>query len=205
MSVAIIDYGVGNLNSLVRAAQRLGAEVALADSPQKIAAADHLILPGVGHFDECVNGFQASGLRSAVEEAVFGKGKPVLGVCVGYQMMARRSEEGTAPGLGWLAADVRRFSENSDGVQQRVPHVGWNSLINSRGVLFEDLGTEPRFYFTHSYYVVLDDPAVATGICHYGVDFAAAAQNNSMHGVQFHPEKSHDAGLNVIRNFLGSC
>ncbi len=198
-AIGIVNFGGGgNLGSLLRTFQRLGMDATLVDGPDGIDAATRLVLPGVGHFDQCMSALNASGLRGHLD-AVVTAGKPILGVCVGYQMMARRSEEGSEAGLGWLPADVVRFPSSANGQPLRVPHVGWNHVRFVAGPMAE--GAPPRFYFTHSYYVLLDDPSLVAGTCAYGIEFAAAAARGSVYGVQFHPEKSHDAGLELVRSF----
>src|SRR5260370_29284467 len=129
----------------------------------------------------------------------------MLGIWVGYQSMARGSEEGRQPGLGWLDASVKRFPSSWEGAPLRVPHVGWNRLTEGRGPLLEQLDHDPRFYFTHSYYVDPDSRDISVGVCHYGLHFAAAVQKGRIYGVQFHPEKSHGVGLSLIRNFVDRC
>jgi glutamine amidotransferase len=183
-------------------AERIDVDYMVLTDPSAIGDCSHLILPGVGHFNECVTAYKASGLAEAVSNAVLDRKKPVLGICVGYQMMARRSEEGQAAGLGWIAADVVRFPNTFDGQQLRVPHVGWNMVEAVHGPLLKDFKAEPRFYFTHSFYVKPDNDNDLAGRCRYGHGFAAIYSHDNIHGVQFHPEKSHDAGLELVKNFV---
>ncbi len=200
--LGIISYGIGNIRSLTRMAERIDVDFTVVTEPSGLDGCSHLILPGVGHFNECVSKFRASGLVDATEDWALRQRRPVLGICVGYQMMARRSEEGQAEGLGWIAADVVRFPTEVGNQKLRVPHVGWNMVERGQGVLLQDFAVEPRFYFTHSYFVRPDSDAAVAGQCIYGFGFAACYSKDNIHGVQFHPEKSHDAGLELVRNFV---
>lgn len=201
MKIAVIDYGIGNLLSFKRAFQRIAIEASITSSSEDIKQADRIILPGVGHFAECMEKFEHSGLRQVIEEEVMGNGKPLLGICVGMQMLARHSEEGDVPGLGWIDAQVRRFPNDYEGQSLRVPHVGWNRLQTWDGPLFAGLEGEMRFYFTHSYYVETASSEDILADCLYGPRFAAVIGKGRIAGVQFHPEKSHGLGLKILQNF----
>jgi len=199
MSIAIVDYGVGNLASIQNMFKRLSIQACCTASPELIDQAQGLLLPGVGHFDSCLTRFHQSGLRTIVESKVR-EGCPVLGICVGAQMMTRKSEEGQEVGLGWVEADTVRFRlENCD---LRVPHMGWSDLEElGDSPLWANLPEDPRFYFAHSYHFQFDNPDLVTGRTHYGYSFACAFRKGNIFGVQFHPEKSHRYGMKVLENF----
>ena len=203
--VGIIDYGMGNLGSIVRVFQRLKIDARLVSTPEEIRQSNRLILPGVGHFKVSMEAFEATGLRSVVEEEVLGNKKPFLGVCVGMQMLALDSEEGNCDGLGFLQAHVRRFPREVEGNTLRVPHVGWSEIDSSTSPLLDGLGATPRFYFTHSYYMDANDEKNVIGKARYGIDFVAVVSSENIFGVQFHPEKSHSSGLNLLKNFVERC
>lgn len=200
-AVTVVDYGVGNVRAFAHIFRCQNITVHLASTPEALAGARRLILPGVGAFDRAMARFNASGLRDAVERLVHLDQVPVLGVCVGFQMMARRSEEGALPGLGWLNADVVRFDERLFDVATRLPHMGWNDVTPRAGErLFEGL-VDPRFYFLHSYYVVPDHDDQVLASTTYGRRFAAAVGHGPCRGTQFHPEKSHQWGIDLLANF----
>jgi glutamine amidotransferase len=201
-AVAIVDYGMGNLGSIASMIRKIGGEARLAGDPAGLEAARKLILPGVGAFDHGMASLRERGLvktlnRKALEERI-----PVLGICLGFQMFARRSEEGKADGLGWLAADTRRFRfEGPDA--PRIPHMGWNDVTPARpGGLFPGADGPWRFYFVHSYHVVCDRPEDVLASATYGGPFTAAAGRDNLVGVQFHPEKSHAFGMKLLSRFL---
>lgn len=201
--VVVVDYGVGNLGSIANMLKKVGAKATVSSDPQVVAAADKLLLPGVGHFDHGMRCLRASGLVDILNTKVLEEKVPVLGVCLGAQMLGRRSEEGSEAGLGWLAMDVVRFPQQSG---LRIPHMGWRVVEPvTRSPLFADAEGEQRFYFVHSYYMRCDDPADVLCEVEYGVRFAAAVSRGNIHGVQFHPEKSHRFGAALLRNFLEKC
>jgi imidazole glycerol-phosphate synthase subunit HisH len=199
--VAIIDYGVGNLTSILNMHRRLGIEAAITGEAALIQRADRLLIPGVGHFDTCMQNFCNSGLRSLVEKRALEDKVPVLGICVGAQMMTRGSEEGNEKGLGWVNADTVRFRLNGNS-GLKVPHMGWTDLRPARtSDLWTGMPDEPRFYFAHSYHFSFDSPEYVTGTADYGYDFVCAFRKENVYGVQFHPEKSHKYGMKLIANF----
>jgi glutamine amidotransferase len=166
--------------------------------------ASKLILPGVGHFDHAMRLLQQSGMREALDEVVLRDRVPVIGICVGMQMLARSSEEGELPGLGWIDADVRSFKSHEGAKSMSVPHMGWNDVKPlSSNPLFSELQADARFYFLHSYFMDCDRSEDVLAICNYGSDFACAVQSSNIYGVQFHPEKSHRFGDRLLRNFAG--
>jgi glutamine amidotransferase len=189
--IAIIDYGAGNIRSVTNALHRLGADPVLTADPSVLEQADKVIFPGVG---EAVNAMQA--VRAAGLEAVIpGLRQPVLGVCLGLQLMCRHSEEGDTPGLGIFAAQVKRFPAKG-----KIPHMGWNSLQNLQGALFAGLREGSDVYFVHSYYAELSAETVAT--TDYLLPFSAALSRDNFYAVQFHPEKSGPVGAAILKNFL---
>jgi len=198
--IVIVDYGLGNVGAVANMLRKVGARARISASVADIDSADKLILPGVGHFDSGMARLHASGLVPMLTEQVLGKRKPVLGICLGMQMMTRGSEEGSRPGLGWVDAFTHRFPD-LDGL--RVPHMGWNTVQpKSRARLFAQNGEEERFYFVHSYFVKTADPGHVAATCGHGIDFVAAFQVDHIFGVQFHPEKSHLFGMGLLKRFI---
>ncbi len=199
--IAIIDYGLGNIQAFVDIYRRLNLPVQVARSAGDLAGASRLILPGVGAFDWAMERLNASGMRDALERLVVGDRRPVLGVCVGMQMMARSSTEGALGGLDWVPGRVERLAETGKDGPLLVPHMGWNdvSAVGSGG-LFRGLEA-PRFYFLHSYYFVADDPRNVLATTSYGGEFASAVSAGHVYGTQFHPEKSHHWGVQLLKNF----
>lgn len=200
--IAIIDYGLGNVLAFKNAFTRLKVPVAIAKLPADLAGATRLILPGVGSFDHAMKEFDRSGMRKAVEQLVLDGGMPILGVCVGMQMLARSSDEGELPGLGWIDAEVKRFDSSRTRQPLHLPHMGWNDVIPvANGQLFQGLEEAARFYFLHSYYFKCHDPENVLATSGYGVQFSSAVRRNNIYGVQFHPEKSHHYGSQLLKNF----
>jgi len=206
--IVIVDYGVGNVGSILNMLRKVGVRARISSDPAEIAAAAKLILPGVGHFDHGMAKLHASGLIPVLEAQVLERRKPVLGICLGMQMMTRGSEESTVPGLGWIDAFTHRFP---DSATLRVPHMGWNVVRPGAGALLFDApgaaaqAAEPdRFYFVHSYYVKVAAPAALVSTCNYGLDFDASFEFGNIFGVQFHPEKSHLFGMGLLRRFVSS-
>lgn len=183
---------------------RIGAESITTADPAAIASADRLILPGVGAFDAAVTRLTERGLIPVLNARVRGAGVPILGICLGMQLLSRRSEEGALPGLGWIAADTVRFRFPEGERALPVPHMGWNTLTVRRAVgPVGQLDPESRFYFVHSYHVRCDREEDVLATAHYGVDFHAAIGCGNVFGVQFHPEKSHRFGMSLLRAFSG--
>ncbi len=199
--VAIVDYGMGNLHSVSRKFERMGVHSQVTSDPGELLQADKLILPGVGHFGKAMEHLVGMGLAPALHEAVLVRGTPILGICLGMQLFASRSEEGSAEGLGWIDADVVRFAIGDRRL--KVPHMGWNSLHVARpSELLDGVTEQTEFYFVHAYHMVCRD--VGDVICEteYGYPFASVVHRGNVYGVQFHPEKSHDSGEALLRNFL---
>lgn len=203
MKVALVDYGAGNLSSVANALRELGVEPVIAASPEALSGATHLVLPGVGSFGDCMAQLEKRGLLPAIRDWV-SAGKPYLGICLGYQILFDSSEESPGvAGLGIVPGTVRRFKQ-TPGL--KIPHMGWNSAVPVKpdSGNWAGLGAEPYFYYVHSYFPVPDDKDVIAAETHYGDDaFAAAIELPNLFACQFHPEKSQDAGIRLIRNALG--
>ncbi|XDD51551.1 imidazole glycerol phosphate synthase subunit HisH [Leptospira sp. WS92.C1] len=201
--VVIVDYGMGNLRSVKMKFERMKYDSVISSDPDEIQNASRLILPGVGHFAEGMKNINDRGLRESLDYAVLQKKIPILGICLGMQLLTRSSEEGNVKGLGWIDADTKKFNFDSVKNQYRIPHVGWNSIkIRRASILLEEVPDVSRFYFTHSYAVQceIEDESVAE--TEYGYDFSSVVQKKNIYGTQFHPEKSHQIGLKVIENFI---
>lgn len=202
MAIAIVDYGSGNIRAIANIYQRLKIESYLAHEPSALIHATRVILPGVGAFDQTMGHLQDSGLRSALEDRVLGDGIPFLGICVGMQLLAKRSDEGALTGLGWIDADVKKFDLSRFTGRTRLPHMGWNDAAPRSGdPLFAGLEPSASFYFLHSYHMVCRDPSDELASADYGGRFTSAVRRGNIWGVQFHPEKSHQSGVRLLENF----
>ncbi|MBS2034805.1 imidazole glycerol phosphate synthase subunit HisH [bacterium] len=197
--ILIVDYGVGNIGSISSMLSKIGAEATVGCSTEAISNADKLILPGVGHYDKAVTELRSRELLGPLSEAALQQKKPILGICLGAQLLGSTSEEGELPGLGWLDMEVKRFTNPS----VRVPHMGWNIVVPKQNYLFGD-EPEQRFYFVHSYYMACKDPQDILATSHYGDDFTCAVHRENIFGVQFHPEKSHRFGLKLLEKFANA-
>lgn len=203
--IAILDYRMGNVGSIQRMLKKIGEESLLTCDPDELRAADRLILPGVGAFDTGMSQLEEAAVRQVLDEIVLVEKKPVLGICLGMQLLFNRSEEGTCPGLGWTPGEVKRFDFSKNGGGFKVPHMGWSSVTPRPNTpLFKDLNAVPRFYFVHSYYAVPECEQDVAAVCTYGHEFCCAVSRGNVHGVQFHPEKSHRYGLQLLKHFVGS-
>lgn len=200
--MTIVDYGLGNVLAFANVFKRLNIPVAVANTGAELARASRIILPGVGAFDHAMMLLNASGMREELEKKVREEHVPVLGICVGMQIIADASDEGTAPGLGWIPGRVRKFDAAKLPYATRLPHMGWNDVRarDSMG-LFHKLDTDARFYFLHSYYFECRNEADTLATADYGGEFSCAVQSGNVVGVQFHPEKSHHCGTQLLRNF----
>lgn len=197
--ITVVDYGMGNLGSVLNMFKRIGAEAVSADDPEAVAGATKLLLPGVGAFDNAMSRINESGLREVLDRKAMVERIPVLGICLGMQLLTRSSEEGRLPGLGWIGAAARRFP---DSPSLKVPHMGWNAVLPAReDPLIDGLPEEARFYFVHSYYVLADDPGDSLLKAEHGIAFDAAIGHGNVYGAQFHPEKSHRYGMKLLQNF----
>lgn len=201
--IMLVDYGVGNIQAFMTLFKRLGLSAQRVQTPQELEGATRLVLPGVGHFDHAMQQLNDSGLRPALEELVLGQHVPVVGVCVGMQMLAGGSDEGVLPGLNWIPGRVRAFATHSSSGHLPMPHMGWNDLQPRTGAKLFAAGFDeaPQFYFLHSYYFDAQDKADVAATAHYGFDFDAVVSRGHIHGVQCHPEKSHHWGAQLLKNF----
>jgi len=203
--IAIVDFDMGNLGSIQNMLSRLGFESEITSDLDRIAEADKLILPGVGAFDMAMTNLAERQMIPLLNNLVLKKKVPIIGICLGMQLLSNRSEEGNLPGLGWIEADTIRFKFSPEK-NLRVPHMGWNTVdIRKDSCIFKDMYKEPRFYFVHTYHVKCksDDSILAT--TDYGFDFTSAVSKDNVYGVQFHPEKSHKFGMKLLQNFAELC
>lgn len=200
--ISIINYGLGNICAFMNVYKRLNVDVVQARDAETLSQATKIILPGVGAFDDAMERLEASGMRQVLEELVLERNIPVLGVCVGMQMLAESSDEGKLPGLGWIKGRVRAFKTNPASKDLPLPHMGWNDVHSVLGSpIFKGLEADARFYFLHSFYTECEVAVDVSAVCHYGLDFHAAVSYRNIHGVQFHPEKSHHFGALLLKNF----
>ena len=199
--IGIIDYGSGNIQAIRNIYKRLKIETFIVKGPQDVPLATKLVLPGVGAFDEAIGKLDQSGLRNALDEAVLQKKIPVMGICVGMQIMADRSEEGTLKGLGWVSGSVKCFDVNQMSIVPKVPHLGWNDISVSEHPIFNGIDQNIGFYFLHSYFfeAIIKKNVIATSC--YQHNFDCAINNDNIIGFQFHPEKSHSNGIRLFKNF----
>ncbi len=201
--IAIIDYGMGNLRSVHKSMLRLGRHVHICNSPEKVQKAEKIILPGVGHFARGMQHLRDSGMFDVLKAKVFHDRVPILGICLGMQLLTESSQEGNAAGLGWIAARTKRFDLKENTARLKVPHMGWNSVNLCRnGGLFKGVDADAVFYFVHTFYVEcrFEQDIVATTT--YGCTFVSAFERDNIFGTQFHPEKSHDDGMRILKNFV---
>lgn len=200
--IGIVNYGSGNIQAIGNIYKRLSVPFTVVARPEEMTGVDHVILPGVGAFDQTMGELNASGLRQALDQAALGSKKPVLGICVGMQVLARSSEEGSLAGLGWIDGQVKRFDHATVGERTQLPHMGWNTVEPTGGEpLFEGVEAELGYYFLHSYYFAPDDRSRVLATTDYGGRFACAVRRDNIYGVQFHPEKSHQNGIRLLQNF----
>jgi glutamine amidotransferase len=201
--ITIIDYGVGNLSSVRNMLRRLGAKSKICNKLSEIEHADKLILPGVGSFDYGMAQLKNSGLLDILNKRVLIDKVPILGICLGVQLMMEGSEEGNLPGLGWIKGKTIAFDKTRLNPNQKIPHMGWNHVKEyEESDLFKDMYDEPRFYFAHSYHLMTTRPEDVLLKTNYGCDFAAGIESGNIVGVQFHPEKSHKFGMKIFENFI---
>lgn len=202
--IVVVDYKTSNIRSVGNMLRRVGAKAIVTSAPEEVIKADKLILPGIGAFDVAVKNLRAFGLIEALNEAVLVRKIPILGICLGMQLFAAGSEEGELPGLGWIPGYVRRFGFNVGKFDLPVPHMGWDyvKVLRESDPLFVDVPLPMRFYFVHSYHFVCKEPQDVLAVTRYGYDFASAVSRENIWGVQFHPEKSHKFGMQLLRNFV---
>lgn len=199
--IAVIDYGMGNIASILNMFKRIGnREVMLTKDISLIAKADKILLPGVGAFDNGMKNLQQSGLIPILNKKAQEDKIPVLGICLGMQLLTRGSEEGNEKGLSWIAADTKKFIFPEQAAL-KIPHMGWNYISIKKTSPLINSGTKKKFYFVHSYYVKCDQPQQVVATCNYGFDFDCMVQQDNIFGAQFHPEKSHKFGMEIFENF----
>lgn len=199
--IGIIDYGLGNVQAFLNIYKKLGFPAMTVQTIDQVDRATKFILPGVGSFDWAMERLHASGMKDRLEERVLGAKQPVLGVCVGMQMLARSSEEGHLPGLGWVPGIVKKFDEDLFSQKTHLPHMGWNDVTPyDHATLFNGM-KEQRYYFLHSYHFIPDDKAHVLATTSYGYRFASSVCVGNIYGTQFHPEKSHQWGIRLLKNF----
>ncbi len=200
--IAVIDYGHGNLGSILNMLKKIGSPAKLISDPKELSDTRKMILPGVGAFDSGMAALEDRGFATAIRERIR-LGADLLGICLGMQMLGESSEEGSRSGLGLVQGRCRRFPAFGDK-RLKIPHMGWTSVeVNPGSPLFENMHAPPRFYFVHSYYMECDRPNNVAAKASYGLPYAAAVQADNIYGVQFHPEKSHQFGMTLLRNFSG--
>ncbi len=198
--IAIVDYNMGNLRSVQNAFEKIGSQTTIVSDPEKLDAYDKVILPGVGAFGDAMESLKSSGMQEALQTYVK-KGNPMMGVCLGMQLLFESSEEfGTHAGLGLIEGKVKAFELSEFQTPLKIPHMGWNDISTKESPLFRGLPQSFYLYFVHSYHVVCEEKYII-GKTHYGYDFASAVQKEHIYGFQPHPEKSHDNGLQILKNF----
>jgi glutamine amidotransferase len=200
--LVIVNYGVGNLNSIRNILHRAGHESVISDRLAEIQTASKLLLPGMGHFDNCMQKFSGSGLRAGIEKRVFQDKIPLLGICVGLQMFMERSEEGKEPGLGWIKGETYRFNPADMQEELKIPHMGWREVAWQKPSRLSENLSDSRFYFAHSYHVRPAETTDTLVTAEYGSRFVAGVEKDNLVGVQFHPEKSHRFGMQLLKNFV---
>ncbi|MGB7207256.1 MAG: imidazole glycerol phosphate synthase subunit HisH [Pyrinomonadaceae bacterium] len=202
LNVIIVDYGTGNLNSVKRSLDILGISSVVSSDPKDIANAEKIILPGVGHFGKAMSNLKRLNLLDPLHDAALVERKPILGICLGMELMAKKSEEGNASGLGWFEAEIIQFNV-SNKKKYKVPHMGWNQIcIKKNSSLMKNVPEFSEFYFVHSYHLKIKNQSDLLNETEYEVTFPSAIEKDNIFGVQYHPEKSHDAGLQLLKNFI---
>lgn len=200
--IVIVDYGMGNLNSVRRKLERLKANCEISNDPEKIRNAQKIILPGVGSFGKAMRNINNLHLKEALDFAVIQRKAPVLGICLGMQLMCEHSEEGNCDGLGWVQGVVKQF-DMADKQKFKVPHMGWNTVqLSNNSVLMNHIESESEFYFVHSFFVKLQNQDEIINVTDYGSTFVSGFQKENIFGLQYHPEKSHEAGDQIFQNFI---
>lgn len=196
--ITIVDYGLGNLGSVYNMMRKIGVSSLITSDIKAISKASKILLPGVGSFDSAMEKLTGSDLRAVLEEKAIGEKIPILGICLGMQLLTRGSEEGSIPGLGWIPAYTHKFPHS----ELKVPHMGWNVVKPSNpSELTKGFEDDFRFYFVHSYYVKTDSRLNSILVTNYGIEFESGIQRDNIFGTQFHPEKSHRFGMHLFRNF----
>jgi glutamine amidotransferase len=200
--ITIVNYGLGNINAFVNVYDRLNIPTKIAKTAEDLIDSKKIILPGVGHFDYAMNRLNSSGMRSQLEFLVKEKKVPVMGICVGMQMLANDSDEGVEKGLGWIDGHVRKFDASLIPYKTRLPHMGWNTMKKVKETpLLKGFEDDSRFYFLHSYYFECKNSDEIISETEYGIKYASVVNKDNIFGIQFHPEKSHSNGINLLKNF----
>ena len=200
--VTIIDYGVGNVFAFQNVFKRLNIPSKIAKCKNDLTGSSKLILPGVGHFDYAMSQLNKSGMRDRLDKLVLSEKIPIIGICVGMQMMAKKSDEGTLDGLCWIDASVKKFDQSTIRHHTKLPHMGWNDVIPIKShPLFEGLENDSIFYFLHSFYFKCSNEINSISKTEYGINFSSSVQHENIYGIQFHPEKSHSYGERLLENF----
>ncbi len=201
--ITIINYNAGNIKSIQNMLKRIGAKSCISGDAKEIEQAEKLILPGVGHFDYGMRNLQESGLIEVLNKKVKIDKTPLLGICLGAQLLGNRSEEGVLPGLGWIDMEVVKFDENKLPKNLKIPHMSWNEIkIKKQSTLLEGLSNDSRFYFVHSYHLKCNNESDVLTTTTYGYEYTSAVESKNIFGVQFHPEKSHKYGMRLLENFI---
>lgn len=201
--IAIVDYKMGNLGSIANMLKKIGEQAIITSDVSVIERAEKLILPGVGAFNTGMVNLDRLGLLSVLNRRALEDKVPVLGICLGMQLLTNGSEEGDRPGLGWIDAETVKFKFDGEQSHLKIPHMGWNTVaIRQHDGIFQDMDTESRFYFVHSYYVRCNHESDVLATTHYGHDFVSSVRHGNIMGTQFHPEKSHKFGTQVFKNFV---
>ncbi len=201
--LTIIDYGIGNLSSIKNMLKRIGTESVISSRKEDIEQAEKLILPGVGSFDYGMKQLNKSGLVAVITKKVIEEKTPILGICLGAQLLTGGSEEGISKGLGWIRGKTISFDKNKLALNQKIPNMGWRDVFDyEKSKLFTDMYENPRFYFVQSYHLKINDPHELMVKASYGYDYAAGIEKGNILGVQFHPEKSHKYGMKLLENFV---
>jgi glutamine amidotransferase len=200
--ITIIDYGLGNIRAFVNVYARLNIETRVAYTANDLQDASKIILPGVGAFDHAITLLNASGMRETLEKLVIHYKVPVMGICVGMQILAKSSEEGISSSLGWIDGVVKKFDPATIPYKTRLPHMGWNTIHPSNdNILLKNFSDNSRFYFLHSYYFECNDSNDIIATSEYGIKFSSAVNHENIYGIQFHPEKSHSDGIHLLHKF----
>jgi glutamine amidotransferase len=204
--IAIVDYGMGNLKAFANIYRRLQIDHKVVSTADELRAADGIVLPGVGAFDHAMSRLNDSGLREVLDERILNEKIPVIGICIGMQMLANSSDEGTLPGLGWIDGVVRKMTFPENQKKLPLPHMGWNEVNQVLGhPLFGGIEQDGTFYFLHSYYFECEKPANIMATAQYGDEFSCIVHSENVYGIQCHPEKSHHNGVRLLENFANLC
>lgn len=201
--IGILDYGLGNIRAFSNIYKSLDIPYVLVKEKKELENLDRLILPGVGAFDDAMTKFEESGLKKEVEKMVFEDKIPILGICVGLQMLGNSSDEGEKKGLGWIDAEIKIFDSKNIIFDTKLPHMGWNSIeiLSEDEPIFKNLNSKDRFYFLHSYYFECREDKDTIAVSNYGINFSCVVKRNNIYGIQFHPEKSLKNGEKILYNF----